>query len=234
MKILEIDGQTWQIEDEGVRFFLLAGKERALLIDSGMTVHNARDIAKGLVSVPVLLLTTHADPDHIGSAAQFEEFYMHPSEATNYYKAQGRSGKFLPVWDGDVIDLGDRELEIIHLPGHTPGSVTVLDRAGRALYGGDPVQDGAIFMFGPQREFHAYIVSMEKLERMGDRFDRIYPSHATCPVTPDIIPKLRRGAERILAGELTGGEAEFHGQRIRRIDAGVAAFLCDAESAADK
>lgn len=227
MEVLSIDNRTWRVEDGGVRFFLLAGDARALLVDCGMIVRNARDIAEGLVHVPVSLLITHADPDHIGSVGQFEEFYMHPAEATNFYKAQHRSGRFLPVWEGDVIDLGGRELEIIHLPGHTPGSVTVLDRASRALFGGDPVQDGSIFMFGPHREMHAYVASMEKLERLRDRFDLIYPSHATCPVPSDIIPRLKTAAQAILDGELFGETVNFHGATIRRIDAGVATFLCD-------
>ncbi|MBQ0167689.1 MAG: hypothetical protein KBT02_11340 [Treponema sp.] len=42
--IIKINENTWRIEDQGVRFFLLTGSERALLIDSGMNVHNARDI----------------------------------------------------------------------------------------------------------------------------------------------------------------------------------------------
>ncbi len=232
MEITKIDKLTWQIDDGGVRFFLLSGEDRALLIDSGMTVHNARDVAENLVAVPVSLLTTHADPDHIGSVEQFDEFYMHPSEATNFYKTQGRRGRFIPVWDGDVLDLGGRELEIIHLPGHTPGSVTVLDRAARALFGGDPIQDGSIFMFGAQRELHAYVKSLERLEKLNTDcalFDRVFPSHAACPVPAGIIPELRRGAERILAGELTGNIADMHGKKIRRVDAGAAVFLCDAE-----
>lgn len=229
MEITKLNENTWKIEDGGVRFFLLSGERRALLIDSGMTVNNADEIAKTLVSLPVCLLTTHADPDHIGSADKFDTFYMHPSEATNYYKTARRRGAFTPVWDGSVLDLGGRELEVIHMPGHTPGSITVLDRAGRAIYGGDPVQDGSIFMFGPQRELHAYAASMARLESMTDRFDFIYPSHGTCPVTPDIIPALKIGAERIISGELTGNTVEFHGTKIRRINVGAATFLCDAE-----
>lgn len=229
MEIIKLKNNTWSIEDGGVRFFLLAGETRALLIDSGMTVKNACEIANSLVDLPTELLTTHADPDHIGSTDEFDTFYMHPSEATNYYKSQRRRGRFTPIWDGDVLDLGGRELEVIHMPGHTPGSVTVLDRAGRAVYGGDPVQDGSIFMFGPQRDMHAYAVSMARLEAMSDRFDLIFPSHGTCPVTTDIIPGLRIGAERILSGELRGNIVDFHESKIRRIDAGAATFLCDAD-----
>lgn len=228
MNITKINSSTWQIDDGGVRFFLLAGKERALLIDSGMTVHNAREIAEELVDVPVALLNTHADPDHIGSNHEFEEFYMHPAEAGNYYRSPERGGRIIPAWDGDILDLGGRELEIIHLPGHTPGSVAVLDIENRALYSGDPVQrNGGIFMFGPGREFHAYVMSLERLMAMSDRFDYIYPSHAECPITPDVIPALREGALRVMAGEVEGEISEMHGRRIRRCDVGVSVLLCD-------
>ena len=79
-KIIRMNENTWRIEDGGVRFFLLTGTEKALLVDSGMNVHNARDIATGLTDLPLSLLNTHADRDHIGSNEQFDMFYMHPDE----------------------------------------------------------------------------------------------------------------------------------------------------------
>lgn len=227
MEIIRINENTWRIEDSGVRFFVLAGEKRALLIDSGMTVRNAKDIAEELTGLPVALLNTHGDIDHVGSNGQFDAFYMNPAEASNYYNTQKRTGTILPVADGDVLDLGNRELEIITIPGHTPGSIAVLDKADRALISGDPVQDGDIFMFGVQREMHAYLLSLEKLERMSGRFDIIYPSHGGFPVEPSLISKLHEGASRILAGKVQGTAAEFHGMTIKRYDIGAAAFLCD-------
>ena len=44
-EIIKINETTWRIEEEGVRFFLLVGKKKALLIDSGMQIHNAKEIA---------------------------------------------------------------------------------------------------------------------------------------------------------------------------------------------
>lgn len=229
MEIIKINENTWRIEDGHVRFFLLAGEKKALLIDSGMQVHNAKEIAESLVSVPVELLNTHADMDHVGSNEEFEFFYMNPAEASNYYNSQKRTGTIIPVTDGDVINLGGRELEIITLPGHTPGSIAVLDRKNRVLISGDPIQDGDIFMFGIQREMHAYFLSLEKLEKYKGRFDTIYPSHGTFPVSPEIINALHEGATRILAGEVEGSDAEFHGVKIKRYDVGVAGFLCDCK-----
>ena len=229
MEIIKINENTWRMEDGHVRFFLLAGEKKALLIDSGMQVHNAKEIAESLVNVPVELLNTHADMDHVGSNEEFESFYMNPAEASNYYKTQKKTGTISPVFDGDVIDLGGRELEIITLPGHTPGSIAVLDRKNRVLISGDPIQDGDIFMFGIQREMHAYLLSLEKLEKYKGRFDTIYPSHGTFPVSPELINALHEGATHVLAGEVEGGEVEFHGVKIKRYDVGVAGFLYDGE-----
>ena len=227
MEIIQVNEKTWRIEDGGVRFFLLAGEKKALLIDSGMQVHNAKEIAEGLVDLPIELLNTHADRDHVGSNDEFDFFYMNPAEASNYYNTNKMTGTIIPVTDGDIIDLGGRELEIITLPGHTPGSIAVLDKNNRVLISGDPIQDGDIFMFGVQREMHAYLLSLEKLEKYKDRFDTIYPSHGTFPIGPEFIEALQEGATRILAGEVEGTDMELHGTRINRYDVGVAGFLCD-------
>jgi hydroxyacylglutathione hydrolase len=225
--IIQIDEKTWRIEEEGVRFFLLAGEERALLIDSGMEVHHAREIARSLTELPLSLLNTHGDPDHIGSNAEFEEFYMSLSEAACYYKLSGGRGKLVPVREGQILDLGGRPLEIVELPGHTPGSIAVLDRDRRILFSGDPVQNGNIFLFGPHREIHAYMESLLYLEKLQEKFDDIYPSHGTAPVKPELIRLLYEGTEKILAGEITGVPGEFHGQRFKRYDIGAACILYD-------
>ena len=51
--IIQIDEKTWRIENEGVRVFLLEGSEKALLIDTGMTLPDARRIAESLTDRPV-------------------------------------------------------------------------------------------------------------------------------------------------------------------------------------
>ena len=227
MEVIRIDDNSWRIEDEGVRFFLLTGDEKALLVDSGMTISNAKEIAEGLTSLPISLVNTHADPDHIGSNDEFDFFYMHPAEAVNYYNVQKRNGNFIPVEDGYIFDLGNRKLRVISIPGHTPGSIALLDEERRILISGDPVQDGDIYMFGIMREFHAYIESLKKLDGMKDSFDKIWPSHGTFPISPDIIPALIENAGKSLRGELRTEEMNIRGTRIKRTDASVAHFLCD-------
>lgn len=228
-EINKLDAQTWFFEEGVVRFFLLAGKDRALFIDSGMKTRNARELAAQLTDLPVELLNTHADPDHIGANGEFGWFYMSPAEAVNFYKTQGRTGNFEPVWDGEVIDLGGRPLKIVAMPGHTPGSIAVLDVLNRRLFSGDPVQDGRIFMFGSQREMHAYLCSLRRLHTMAGEFDEIYPSHGTCPVGPEIIPELITAAETILAGKADGKPWNIFSDPVKAFDMGVATFLYDAK-----
>ena len=225
-EIIPMNENTWRIEDGGVRLFLLAGEEKALLIDSGMNLKNAKDVAAGLTDLPISLLNTHADRDHIGSNEQFESFYMHPAEEP-VYRRSGMSGTVMPVEDGDVLDLGRRELRIIHLPGHTPGSIAVLDVGNRVLISGDPIQEhGRIFMFGDHRNLKDYAASLKRLETFADQFDEIWPSHADIPVPPDTIGRLYNGAQRILKGEMKGTPTEFHGRTITVCDLGFCTLLC--------
>lgn len=224
-QIIQINNNSWRIEDGGVRFFLLTGTEKALLIDSGMMVNHAKDIAEELTDLPILLLNTHADRDHIGSNEQFDEFYMHPAEE-NLYRSSGKPGTIIPVQEGDTIDLGQRELKVLELPGHTPGSIALLDVAGRILISGDPIQrHGRIFMFGPHRNMDAYIESLKKLDERKNEFDEIWPSHADIPVSTDTIKLLYEGAQDILAGKVSGTPEELFGNKITAYDLGFCTIL---------
>ena len=225
-EIIQIHENTWRIEDGGVRLFLLAGTEKALLIDSGMNLNNARDIAAGLTNLPLSLLNTHADRDHIGSNEQFDSFYMHPAEEP-VYRRSGKPGTVIPIQEGDSLNLGDRELRIIHLPGHTPGSIAVLDVQNRVLISEDPIHEhGRVFMFGDHRNMEYYIASLEHLESFADQFDEIWPSHADIPVSPAVIRKLRDGAQAVLDGAVQGKPAELFGQSIVVYDLGFCTLLC--------
>lgn len=227
MNTIQINDTTWRIEEDGVRMFLLCGTERALLIDSGMSTRNARDVASDLTPLPVSLLNTHADMDHIGSNDQFESAYMHPDEGPQYSHS-GKRAALIPVYDGDSIDLGGRPLRIIHLPGHTPGSIAVLDIRHRVLISGDPIQEhGRIFMFGAHRNMEAYISSLARLETFADQFDEIWPSHGDIPLPPAIIRRIHDGAEAVLAGKVKGRTTAFHGQNIVVYDLGFTTLLCD-------
>ena len=224
-EIIKINENTWRIEDGFVRMFLLTGTKAALLIDSGVSGPDAKSIAESITSLPVKLINTHADGDHIAGNEAFGQFYMHPREEENY-RFRGRTGEIIPVQQGDILDLGDRPLEIIDLPGHTKGSIAILDVNNRVLIGGDSIQDGRIFMFGEQRNLTDYIASLEKLSAYEGRFDEVYASHGTVSLKPDMIPKLIAGAKQVFSGEATGEEMDMFGNTVMLYQFEYAGFLC--------
>lgn len=224
--IIKVNDSTWRIEDGDVRFLLLCGSERAALVDTGMNTPDAKEIAKSLTKLPIILINTHADRDHISGNAFFPEFYMSPKEEANFAE-KGNGGTIIPVKEGDVIDLGDRPLRIIDIPGHTPGSIAILDERNRVLISGDSVQDGKIFMFGQYRSMERYIESLDHLMEFEGQFDEIYAMHGTFPVKPDLIHKLREGASQIVEGKATGREVNLFGNAVCLYLFPYAGFLCE-------
>lgn len=224
--MIQINDNTWRLEDGGVRFFLLTGTEKALLIDSGMNTPDAKQIAEGITKLPIILLNTHADPDHISGNSRFDYCYMHPDEEDNY-RAHGGLGRILPVYDNDIIELGNRPLKIIFIPGHTPGSVAVLDISSRVLISGDTIQDGNIFMFNKYRNLTLYVESLKKISGYAGVFDTIYPSHGSFPVYPELIASLIEGAEQILNGTAKGKVVDMFSTSVMLYKFPYAGFLCD-------
>ena len=228
-EIIQINDNTWRIEDGMVRFFLLSGTKEALLIDSGMNTPNAKEIAESITSLPVRHLITHADRDHISGSSAFDSVLMSPNEEV-LYRRHYSTGTIEEVQSGDIIDLGDRPLEIIDLPGHTYGSIAVLDINNRVLISGDSIQDGKIYMFGEHRNLPNYIAGLSALSQYEGRFDTIYPSHSTFPVSPDLIPKLITGAEQILAGQAEGNEIDLWGNAVMLYQFEYAGFFCPVKN----
>ncbi len=183
-----------------------------------------KKLAEGLTDLPVILINTHADPDHISGNGAFEEIYMSPEEKDNY-RDNGGKGTIIPVKDGDEIDLGDRPLRIIDNPGHTPGSIAILDERYRVLIAGDSVQDGNIFMFGKYRNLDTYIGSLERLKEYDGRYDEIYAMHGTIPVKPELIDKLIEGAEQIRSGTAEGKKVDMFGNEVMLYKFPYAGFL---------
>ena len=227
-EIIQINNNTWRIEDDGVRFFLLTGDESALMIDSGMNTPNAKEIVESITNLPITLLNTHCDIDHISGNNAFEEFYIGENEIDYYLKMHNQTSNIKLVKDKEIIDLGNRKLQIINLPGHTPGSIAILDINNRVLIGGDSIQDGRIFMFGEKRNLNAFIISLQELwNNYQNEFDVVYPSHGSIPIDKNIIPKIIDAAKQIKENKVQGKRIEMMSKEITYYDFGYVGFLCD-------
>ena len=67
------------------------------------------------------------------------------------------------VDEGDVIDLGDRVFEVLHLPGHSPGSLGLWEAASGTLFSGDAVYDGPLLDELPESDIPRYVATMRRL-----------------------------------------------------------------------
>ncbi|WP_033293025.1 MBL fold metallo-hydrolase [Amycolatopsis jejuensis] len=84
----------------------------------------AETLGLSAIPLPPLLISATPSPDYDPHAYQ-----LHPAPATHH------------LHDGDVLDLGGRTLEVLHLPGHTPGSIALYDPKSKSLFSGDVIYD---------------------------------------------------------------------------------------------
>lgn len=161
--------------DVRCNMWLIAGRDRDVLVDSGFGFRSLRDEVAAIADREVLAVASHTHFDHIGGHHQFADRLVHPAEAAVLADPTDRStvwgpyrheplllrspsdGFDLDTWhvsaapatrtvdEGDIIDLGDRVLEVLHLPGHSPGSIALYEAATLTLFAGDVVYDGQLF-----------------------------------------------------------------------------------------
>lgn len=227
-EIIKIDDNTWRIEDSYVRFFLLAGKNKAALIDSGVNSIDAKDIAAKLTDLPIMLINTHGDGDHISGTGAFAEIHMAKED---YYNKDLNSlfpdTKLVELKDRDVIDLGARTLEVIKIPGHTKGSVALLDVERRMLFSGDTVQSGFIFMFGNHRAPEAYEAALIKLINESERYDIIIPSHDKAMLASDYTSKVLEAWRNVKNGKVEYEMTVLHDTDVKAYATEHCGFYCD-------
>ena len=68
--------------------------------------------------------------------------------------------------EGDVLDLGDRRFEVLHLPGHSPGSVGLWEASTGVLFSGDAVYDGPLLDELEGSDAGAYVRTMRRLREL--------------------------------------------------------------------
>ena len=124
--------------------------------------------------------------------------------------------RLTPVDAGFTFDLGGRILEVVPLPGHTPGSIGLFDRANRLLFSGDAVHSGQIWMQLPESnslaDFHRMLVRLQPLR---PEFDWLLWGHSQDPAPAALMDDLIAGLQDVLAGRRTGDpHAWFRGEGL--------------------
>jgi glyoxylase-like metal-dependent hydrolase (beta-lactamase superfamily II) len=177
---------TWKIDDNGNdNIYLLAGIKQALLIDTGVGRSDLAGFVRTLTKLPVVVINTHGHPDHSGGNSQFSEILAHPDDfgaIRNYMRPNnpqtGSTTQLSPLTDGQHIDLGNRVVEIVTTPGHTPGSICVIDPSTERVFTGD-TSNGIVWLFLRESlPLETYLSSLQKLKIRTVGIKTIMTGHA--------------------------------------------------------
>ncbi len=206
-------------QGEEVISYLILGKEKTLLFDTGMGISDIRKVISGLTPLPVIVLNSHTHDDHVGGNWQFDTIYSIDTDFSRQNAkgsttdaqdelAPGQICGELPkgfdaktyrtkpwtittyVHDGDKLDLGNRTLEIISTPGHTPDAICLFDRANGLLFTGDTYYPAPIWLYRPETNLDAYAKSIARLAALAPQVKTVIGSHNIPVASPSVLPHL--------------------------------------------
>jgi glyoxylase-like metal-dependent hydrolase (beta-lactamase superfamily II) len=129
--------------------------------------------------------------------------------------------RVVPLEDGQVIDLGDRYLEVIHSPGHSQDGISLLDRENRALFIGDTYCEILYAFIGPEMpgygysDLQDYEKTMKKLATLVPDPDYVYASHVPHLADPNVLINAAQALEDINQGRAEYSEQELYGVILR-------------------
>lgn len=140
---------------------------------------------------------------------------------------------WLPVRDGNEIDLGGRVLKAIHTPGHTDGSTCFLDAENRILFSGDCANISIILTRQPGNDMKLVKIcnnTMTKLWKQEASFDRLAVGHDAVTLDKQIVRDYRDLSAGLLDGTITGSyeEVGFRKGDVARLGMAELWYQCDA------
>lgn len=212
------------------QMYLIKGEDKALLIDNGMGIGSLKKYVDKICDLPIIMVNTHGHPDHAGGNIEFEYAYLHPADfdlyrkmCTKEFRAGDIRGIFkesgvvfeaalldyvdnvLPIQNGDFIDLGNRVIEIILVPGHTAGSIMLYDRNTKTLFAGDSLGIVETWIYlDYSTSLEVYYHSLEKLKEKKLDINKILSGHLPNEATADLLERKMQCIENVLAGKEKG------------------------------
>lgn len=209
----QIDEHTWignghRCYNESL--YLVEGDDRAVLIDAGTNIPKLDKIVAGITSKPVTLMLTHGHGDHVGGAKPFTEVWVAPADEPMFKGNVRRyKGEIKHLTDGQIIDLGGRQLEVMYTPGHTSGSVTFFDKANHYGFSGDAFGSTNLLVFTYLSNVVASATKVEKYIKDND-IKFLFPGHYSGDnlESPKRVSDLKEMCQEVLDGKRQGIKSE--------------------------
>ena len=233
-------------QSEEVISYLIVGDKRAALFDTGMGISDLKKVTSELTRLPIVVLNSHTHNDHVGDNWRFDTIYAMDTDFTRENARGSREdaqaeigpgqvcGKlpkgFDPKtystrpWkitaythDGDRIDLGGRSLEVIATPGHTPDSISLLERTNGLLFTGDTYYPAPIWLYRPETDLEAYAASIRRLAALAPQVKVVLGAHNIPVAPPSVLPRLVTAFQTVRAGKASATPAAA-GRVIYKVD----------------
>jgi len=208
LTVTQLENDMWVIETaDNTTLYIIEGSEKALLIDTGTKIAALDSIVRLITQKPLFVAVTHIHVDHAGNMNYFDDIYYHPADTMLLQRLPAYPGRVHYLAEGDVFDLGNKKIEVQLMPGHTPGSVILLDRETGNCYSGDAFGSGHVWLqLRPHVSMAVYAESCRRMEKLMDEgITKIYCGH---------YPHIKRAFEksyisdmRVLAEQLSAGTA---------------------------
>jgi glyoxylase-like metal-dependent hydrolase (beta-lactamase superfamily II) len=226
---------------------LIVGDERALLFDTGIGLLPLKPVIERITDLPVTVLNSHTHYDHVGGNWEFSSILAIDSDYTRANMAglddDKIGGDFVPeafckgvpdgvdissfytkpwkasryVEDGEIIDLGGRQLEVLHVPGHTPDAVALLDAENRLLFTGDSWYDASLWLFARETNLDDYEASISRLVELEENADFILGAHNEARLDAGKLMILQGALLKLRSGDYSG-ETDAYGRLAFEID----------------
>ena len=226
--------------------YLIVGKKRALLFDTGMGISDVKRVVQELTKLPIIVLNSHTHDDHVGGNWEFDTVYGMDTDFTRK-NAQGSredaQAEITPdqlcgplpkdfdakaymtrpwkiaayIHDRDRFDLGGRVIEVIATPGHTPDAISLIDRANGLLFTGDTYYPAPIWLYRPETDLDAYAKSIRKLAALAPQVKLVLGAHNVPVAPPSVLPRLVAAFDTVRAGKVPS-TPDSPGKVIYKID----------------
>ena len=164
--------------------YLIVGESKALLFDLALEERELCAYAQNLANKDMIIVLSHAHIDHIYNIENVTKIMMHPDDEPLLLKGSifqpplKKQPKITFLNDGDVIDLGNRKIDIIHIPGHTDGSILLFDRKTGILISGDTVTRRLLYGMHSFVLIEEFCNKLENLKKLN--ITNIYSAHDRC------------------------------------------------------
>ena len=233
-KIHQINDDTFDIEAVmGERIYLLIGRKKALVIDTGMGLGSLVKVIRSLTSLPLIIVNTHGHPDHAGGNYEFnQKVYLSKKDyslykkmvTTNYRsndikKIYGNSSiaqlyidnlwpicdKLLPLEEGTNFELGERKVAVYSMAGHTKGSMVLFDEKYHGLFVGDAISLNDTWLYlDYSLGLSSYLVSLLTFKKRNLPINIIYSGHYPNVAKPNLIDDRIALLKEVISGEKIG------------------------------